>query len=93
MFAIVRPEHSYTRKERAKMAEHSGRKSGQTAGTYLDNLVQLRKVIFLSPQAVIKFDHKKHKYQVDKRLGIVFSECDATRERTRCYCLRPMEMN
>jgi len=92
MFAIVRPEHSYTPRERAKMSEHSGRKLGQTAGTYLDDLVQLRKVIFLSFAAVPKFDHKRHKYKADQRLGVVTAECDATKEFTRCYCLRPEEM-
>jgi hypothetical protein len=82
--AIVRASKYWTPRLMAKEAEAKGRKSGQTTGTHIDNLVQCRKVITLSPSEAKKFSFprgrslaEKHNYVIKRSMPVARAWCDA----------------
>jgi hypothetical protein len=98
--AIIRPSSHWTPQVMAKQTEFTGRKEGQTQGTHLDNLVQLRRVICLSPEAAKKFGHpkgrslaEKHGYVIKRSVPVARSWCDATGEfHPGCIVFFPKEL-
>ena len=49
-------------KDLLKLAEDPGRKRGQTAGTYIEDLSQLKKTIVLCPMCIYAFNWRRHGY-------------------------------
>ena len=98
--AIIRASKYWTPRMMAKESEHSGRKSKQTAGSYLDDLVQTRRVICLSVPEARKFSFpkgrslaEKYGYVIKKSIPIARSWCDATREfNPDCIVFFPKEL-
>jgi hypothetical protein len=98
--AIIRASKYWTPQVMAQQTEFTGRKEGQTQGTHLDNLVQLRRVICLSPEAAKKFGHpkgrsmaEKHGYVIKRSVPVARSWCDATGEfHPGCIVFFPKEL-
>jgi hypothetical protein len=67
-------------KAKLKSAEDPGRKIGKPKGSYLDDLVSLRKSIVFCVGCERKFDHRRHKYS--KPTGVPYwqGDCDVCRE-------------
>jgi len=98
--AIVRASKYWTPRLMAKQTEYAGRKSGQTVGTHLDNLIQCRRMICLSPGEARKFSQprgkslaEKHNYVIKRSMPVARSWCDATREfHPGCIVFFPKEL-
>lgn len=83
--AIVRAGAYWTPRLIAKNAVAAGRKEGQTAGTHLDNLIESRRVLALSPAAAKKFTTPRGKsmcervgYVMKRSMPIAQSWCDVS---------------
>lgn len=83
--AIVRASSAWTPRLIAKQTESAGRKQGQLAGTHLDNLVEARRIITLTPEAARKFGHPRGRshaervgYVIKKSIPVARAWCDAT---------------
>lgn len=98
--AIVHASKWTNLRHLVKTVESSGRKEGQTAGTHLDNLVQTRRVITLSPNAARKFSlpkgrsmAEKHGYVLKRSLTFARAWCDATGDfHPGCIIFFPKEL-
>ncbi len=69
--------------------EHPGRPVGKPEGTYVLDLVALKKVILLCWKCQPKFNHGKANYYKDGRFPHVIGKCDGCRDimnhQTRIY--------
>lgn len=98
--AIIRASKYWTPKLIAKQYESAGRKEGQLMGTHMDNLVQTRRVITLSPEAATKFGHprgrsmaEKNGYVCKKSMPFARAWCDATGQfHPGCIVFFPKEL-
>ena len=98
--AIIRPGSAWTNRAMLKTVESAGRKSGQLAGTHLDNLIQNRRVITLSPEAARKFGHPRGKsmaereqYVIKKSMPVARAWCDASGQfHPGCIVFFPKEL-
>ena len=66
-------------RERLKRVEHYGRPQGKSHGTWVDDLVALRKIIILCHLCKHKFDNEKHNYYFDRKFPYVMGRCSACR--------------
>lgn len=90
--AAIRPESAWTPRAIAKTLEFR-RKPVQMAGSFLDDLVENRKVITLAPDVARKFNQKKAGYVVKKSMPIAQSICDATKQfHPACFVFFPKEL-
>lgn len=98
--AIIKGSKHWTPKLVAKTYESSGRKQGQTIGTRLDDLVQTRRIITLTPDAARKFGHprgrsmaERNGYVCKKSMPFARAWCDATGEfHPGCIVFFPKEL-
>lgn len=98
--AIVRASSYWTPKRMAKEASSKGKKSGQTAGTWVDSLAACRRVICLSPEEARKFALPKgrsmaerHGYVAKRSMPFARSWCDATNTfHPNCMVFFPKEL-
>ena len=98
--SIIRASKYWTPKRMAKQAESSGRKTAQLTGTHIDNLIQLRRVLTLSPEAARKFGHPRGRsqaeragYVIKKSIPVARSWCDASGEfHPGCIVFFPKEL-
>lgn len=98
--AIIRASKYWTPRLMAKESVFKGRKQGQTAGTHIDNLIQLRRVITLAPDAAKKFMFprgrslaEKHNYCIKKSMPVARAWCDASNNfHPACIVLFPREL-
>lgn len=90
--AIIRAASAWTPRAMAKTFEFK-RKAVQLNGSFLDDLVQNRKVITLSPDVARKFSAKKAGYVVKKSMPIAQSVCDVTKQfHPACFVFFPKEL-
>lgn len=67
--------------QRLAMADlHTGKKSGQMAGTYISDLVTLRKAISLCVDCLPKFNAARNGYVTCKNIPMVGGRCDGCKE-------------
>ncbi|KPK68175.1 hypothetical protein AMJ82_08925 [candidate division TA06 bacterium SM23_40] len=59
--------------------EHPGRRIGKPEGTYIMDLVALRKAILLCWRCQPRFNHKRANYYKDERFPYVVGRCDGCR--------------
>lgn len=98
--AIVRANAYWTPRVMAHQAIAPGRKAGQTQGTHLDNLIQCRRMLTLSPAAAKKFVSPRGKsmcernnYCVKPSMRIARAWCDATGDfHPGCLVFFPKEL-
>lgn len=98
--AIIKADKWVNPRLYIKTMESAGRKQGQTVGTHLDNLVQTRRVITLSPDAARKFSlpkgksmAEKHGYVLKRSLTFARAWCDATGDfHPGCIIFFPKEL-
>lgn len=75
-FAINRiDEKTLTPVERLKIDERSGRLT-PIAGSWIDDLVQLGKMVMLCPMCKGKFNPKRHQYIKWSRTWLAVAKCD-----------------
>lgn len=63
-----------------KSQEDPGRKKGKPSGSYIDDLVALKKAVILCDLCVRKFNAKKAGYEKPSRFSTVRGKCDDCRE-------------
>lgn len=98
--AIIRASKYWTPRLMAKEALAAGRKAGQTQGTHLDNLIECRRVLTLSPAAARKFTTPRGKslcerknYCMKRSMPIARAWCDATGDfHPGCLMFFPKEL-
>jgi hypothetical protein len=66
----------WTEERLTEASEHTGRKSGQSAGAYVLDLAALQKAILLCDGCVPKFDARRAGYINDPDLPLVSGACD-----------------
>lgn len=60
--------------------ESTGKKSGQTAGTYIADLVSLKKTVMLCDNCAPKFDAKRNGYATSPNIPHCIGKCDGCKE-------------
>lgn len=98
--SIVRASAYWTPRVIAKQSVATGRKSGQTAGTHIDNLIEARRVLTLSPAAAKKFTTPRGKSQCERNnycmkrsMPIARAWCDVTGDfHPGCLMFFPKEL-
>lgn len=60
--------------------EHTGRKAGTTAGSYIDDLVAQKKTVILCTGCSPKFASAANGYATRKSMPICAAKCDGCRE-------------
>lgn len=60
--------------------ESAGKKFGQMAGSYIADLVSLRKTIILCPSCLPKFSAAKNGYVTQSRMPLCMGKCDGCRD-------------
>lgn len=68
----------YTKRDEVQAKLDPGRKNGKPVGTYLSDLISLRKIILLCPSCQHPFRYWDHGYRREEMLCV--SKCDACRE-------------
>lgn len=90
--AIIRAASAWTPRAMAKVFEFR-RKPKQLNGSFLDDLVENRKLITLAPDVARKFNHRKAGYIVKKSMPVAQSICDATKQfHPACIVFFPREL-
>jgi hypothetical protein len=67
----------------AKASEHTGRKAGITAGSYIADLAALKKSIVLCQSCAPKFHAPKYGYTTKHGLPLVSGACDGCKDEGR----------
>ena len=60
--------------------EDPGRRKGKPSGSYIDELVSLKKAVILCSNCLHKFNAKKAAYEKPMRFSVVRGKCDDCRE-------------
>lgn len=60
--------------------ESTGKKSGQLAGSYIADLVSLRKAVMFCPTCLPKFDSRKAEYVTDPAIPHCIGKCDGCKD-------------
>lgn len=90
--SIIKGAKYWTPRAMAKVFEFR-RKPKQLNGSFLDDLVENRKVITLSPDVARKFNAKKAGYVIKKSMPIAQSQCDVTKQfHPACIVFFPREL-
>jgi hypothetical protein len=76
-FEILKRVDMTDPKVREKEMTHPGRKIGGTHGSWISDLVELKKSIVLCHACTRKFDHKKNNYYKQCEFPHVLGKCDA----------------
>ena len=93
--AIIHASKYWTPKRMAEQSVFAGRKSKNTVGTHIDNLVANRKLVMLSPSEARKFKPlaKRHRYVLRRSMPIARGLCDASGEfHAGCIVFFPEEI-
>lgn len=61
-------------------AESTGKKSGTTAGSYIADLVSLKKAILLCPACLPKFGAAQNGYVTQSRMPMCGGRCDGCKD-------------
>jgi len=82
---VIKGANHWTPRLMARESESAGRKEGQTAGTHLDNLVQTRRILTLSPDVAKKFATpagksmaERNNYVIKRSMPFARAWCDVT---------------
>lgn len=70
----------WTEQRMALASESTGKKSGTTAGSYISDLVSLKKAILLCSSCRPKFDIKSNGYVTQARMPMCGGKCDGCKE-------------
>jgi len=78
----VKPSSKWTKRPKPAVqpVEHPGKKPGAVTGSWIHDLVALRKAIILCWRCQPKFDHKRARYYKDERFPHVIGRCDGCKE-------------
>jgi hypothetical protein len=98
--AIVRASSYWSPRRMVKEFLSPDRKAGQTMGTHIDNLVQCRRVITLSPEEARKFTQprgrsiaERNNYAMKRSMPVAQAWCDATGQyHPGCLVFFPKEL-
>jgi hypothetical protein len=98
--AIIKPKSHWTPARFAASLESSGRKSGRTVGSHIDDLVQSRRVITLTPEEAKKFAYprgssmaERNGYVMRKSMPFARAWCDASGQfHPGCIVFFPREL-
>jgi hypothetical protein len=77
---IVIVKRDWGVKDIAKSYEDPGRKKGKPSGSYIDDLVALKKAVILCDSCLHKFNAERAKYEKPARYSTVRAKCDDCRE-------------
>lgn len=73
-------KRQWSKQEVLASTEDPGRKRGKPSGSYIDDLVALKKAVILCSGCLHKFNAKKVGYKKPERFSVVRGKCDDCRE-------------